>query len=76
MTRTDESQRPRQPGETARSKGRRRTLNSRRIAALPILERFLGRLRLREFLRDHLPHEDGRTRVPTATALVVLLRNC
>jgi transposase len=66
---------PRQPGETARSKGRRRTLNSRRIAALPILEHFLSRLRLREFLRDHLPHEDGRTRVPTATALLVLLRN-
>jgi transposase len=75
MTRMDEPQRPRQPGETARSKGRRRILNSRRIAALPILEHFLDRLRLREFLRDHLPHEDGRTRVPTATALLVLLRN-
>ena len=75
MTRMDEPQRPRQPGETARAKGRRRTLNSRRIAALPILEHFLSRLRLREFLRDHLPHEDGRTRVPTATALLVLLRN-
>ncbi len=59
----------------ARSKGRTRTLNSRRIAALPILEYFLSRLRLRDFLRDHLPHEDGRTRVPTATALLVLLRN-
>jgi transposase len=75
MTRTDEPRRPRLPGETARARGRRRTLNSRRIAALPILERFLERLRLREFLRDHLPHEDGRTRVPTATALLVLLRN-
>jgi transposase len=75
MTRMDERQRPRQPGETARSKGRRRILNSRRIAALPMLEHFLDRLRLREFLRDHLPHEDGRTRVPTATALLVLLRN-
>jgi transposase len=72
----DESQRPRQSGETARSKkGRQRILNSRRIAALPILDHFLGRLRLREFLRDHLPREDGRTRVPTATALLVLLRN-
>jgi transposase len=71
----DEPQRPRLPGETARSKGRRRTLNSRRIAALPILEHFLTRLRLREFLYDHLPHEDGRTRIPTATALLVLLRN-
>jgi transposase len=50
-------------------------LYSRRIAALPILEHFLGRLRLRDFLHDHLPREDGRTRVPTATALLVLLRN-
>ena len=72
----DEPQRPRQPGETARSKkGRRRTLNSRRIAALPILNHFLGRLRLRAFLSDHLPYEDGRTRIPTATALLVLVRN-
>jgi transposase len=63
------------PGETARTRGRRRILNSRRIAALPILEHFLSRLRLREFLREYLPHEDGRTRVPTATALLVLLRN-
>jgi len=71
----DQPQRPRQPGETARSKRRRRILNSRRIAALPILEHFLSRLRLRQFLYDHLPHEDRRTRVPTATGLLVLLRN-
>jgi transposase len=75
MTRVDQPQQPRLAGETARAKGRRRTLNSRRIAALPILDHFLRRLRLREFLRDHLPSEDGRTRVPTATALLVLLRN-
>ncbi len=71
----DEPPRPRLPGETARSKRRKRTLNSRRIAALPLVERFLDRLRLRDFLADHLPHEDGRTRIPTATALLVLLRN-
>jgi transposase len=71
----DDQQGRRQPGETARAKGRKRALNSRRIAALPILDHFLRRLRLREFLLDHLPHEDGRTRVPTATALLVLLRN-
>jgi transposase len=59
----------------ARSQGGRHTLNSRRIAALPIVGHFLSRLRLHEFLRDHLPHEDSRTRVPTATALLVLLRN-
>lgn len=71
----DNQQERRGPGETARTRGHKRTINTRRIAALPILEHFLSRLRLREFLRDHLPREHGRTRVPTATALLVLLRN-
>jgi Domain of unknown function (DUF4277) len=71
----DDQYERRRPGETARAKGRRQTLNSRRIAALPILEHFLRRLRLREFLCDHLPHEDRRSRVPTATALLILLKN-
>src|SRR6516164_5909420 len=75
MTHMDEPRQPALPGKTARAKGRRRTLNSRRVAALPILNRFLERLRLRQFLYDHLPHEDRRTRVPTATGLLVLLRN-
>jgi transposase len=75
ITHVDEPRRPPVPGNTARAKGRRRTLNSRRVAALPLLNRFLERLRLSHFLRDHLPDEDGRTRVPTATALLVLLRN-
>jgi hypothetical protein len=47
-------------------------LTSHRVAALPILNRFLRRLRLDEFLRDHLPREDRRARVSTATALLVL----
>ena len=61
------------PGETARAAGR--TLISCRVAALPVLDRFLRRLRLEEFLRHHLPREDRRSRVPTATALLVLLKN-
>jgi len=64
---------PPQPGETARAAGR--TLTSWRVAALPILDRFLRRLRLEEFLRDHLPPEDRRSRVPTATGLLVLVKN-
>lgn len=51
------------------------TLTSARIGALPILDRLLRRLRLDEFLRDHLPREDRRSRVPTATALTLLLKN-
>jgi transposase len=50
-------------------------LTSWRVAALPILGRSLRRLRLEEFLRGHLPPEDRRVRVPTATALLVLLQN-
>jgi transposase len=37
------------------------------------VEHFLSRLP--EFLRDHLPHEDNRTRISTASALLILLRN-
>lgn len=69
----DESTSPQRPGETARAAGR--TLISCRVAALPVLDRFLRRLRLDEFLRDHLPREDRRARVPTTTALLVLLKN-
>ena len=69
----NESASPQRSGETARAAGR--TLTSCRIAALPILDHFLRRLRLEEFLRDHLPREDRRARVPTATALLVLLKN-
>jgi transposase len=61
------------PGEVAQAQGR--TLNSYRIGALPILDRFLQRLRLEEFLRDRLPTEDARTKITTATGLILLLKN-
>ena len=64
---------PQPPGEIARAADS--TLTSYRVAALPILERFLQRLRLAEFLRAPLPPEDRRSRVPTATALLVLVKN-
>src|SRR3954468_11918802 len=61
------------PGETASTDGR--TLTSWRVAALPILDHFLRRLRLRDFLHEHLPREDRRCRVATATGLLVLVQN-
>lgn len=61
------------PGETAHAAGQ--TLTSRRVAALPILDHFLRRLRLRDFLHAHLPREDRRCRVATTTGLLVLVRN-
>jgi transposase len=45
------------------------------VGALPVLGRFLKRLRIEEFLSKHLPREDRRSRVPTATALLLLVRN-
>jgi transposase len=61
------------PGEVAQAQGR--TLNSYRMGALPVLDRFLQRLRLEEFLRDRLPSEDSRTKIATATGLLLLLKN-
>src|SRR3954452_15434999 len=61
------------PGEVAQAQGH--TLSSYRLGALPILDRILQRLRLEEFLRDRLPPEDPRTKVPTATGLLLLLKN-
>jgi len=64
---------PLRPGRTARAAGR--TLDSYTIGALPILDRFFDRLRLQSILRDHLPHEDRRCRIATATGLLLLLKN-
>jgi transposase len=69
----DQDQDTRRPGETARAQGH--TLVSRRVGALPILDRLLKRLRIEQFLRKHLPRVDRRSRVPTAAALLLLLRN-
>jgi transposase len=73
MTRVDGHKERRRPGETAHTGGH--TLNSRRIGALPILDDFLKRLRIEELLGKHLPREDRRSRVPTATVLLLLVRN-
>lgn len=61
------------PGESAHNDGR--TLHSYRLGALPLLDQFLERLRLEDFLRERLPAEDARTKVPTARGLVLLLKN-
>jgi transposase len=45
------------------------------VGALPVLGRFIKRLRIEEFLCKHLPREDRRSRVPTASALLLLVQN-
>ncbi len=61
------------PGRLARVG--RQTLRSVKMGALPIINRILQRLRLEEFLREHLPAEEKRVKVPTARALLVLVGN-
>ncbi len=53
----------------------RQTLRSEKIGALPILNHFIERLRLEQWLQECLPPEDKRVKVPAAKALLVLLRN-
>lgn len=50
-------------------------LHSRTIGALPIINRFLQRCQLRQILWRHLPLEDSRHRVSTATSILLMVRN-
>jgi transposase len=61
------------PGNVARSA--RDTLRSYTVGALPILDQFLRRMRLEDFLRSALPPEDRRTKLSPVKALLVLVRN-
>jgi transposase len=50
-------------------------LRSSTLGALPILDQFLRRMRLEDFLRAALPPEDRRSKLSPVKALLVLLRN-
>jgi len=73
--------RPRQPRSSVRppsppqARRRGRVLQSATVGALPILNRFLGRMRLESFLRAALPVEDRRTKLSPVKALLLLVRN-
>ncbi|TWU05848.1 DUF4277 domain-containing protein [Stieleria varia] len=51
------------------------TLQSRTIGALPIINRFIDRLNLHSLLNQFLPWEDGRSKVATSTAILLLVKN-
>ena len=72
-SRTDRPRKPKRTGRQARAG--RQTLRSEKIGALPILNHLMEQLRLEEFLREFLPPEDKRVKIPARKALLVLLRN-
>ena len=61
-------------GRTAHTE-RGSTLVTHAIGAIPILQRLLKRMRLHDFLQQHLPPEDKRTKVATPRVLLLLLDN-
>jgi transposase len=66
---------PAEPPAPPVSRTGRHVLRSSIVGALPILNHFLRRTRLEEFLRSALPPEDRRTKLSPVKALLVLLRN-
>lgn len=60
-------------GFRARSGGQ--TLRSWTVAAVPIINHLLERMRLEEILEQHLPPDDPRLEVPTSRGLLLLVRN-
>ena len=66
-------QQPVQLGQRAATDGWE--LRSYEIGALPLINSFLGRMRLAAILSEHLPADDPRTELPTVRAVLVLVRN-
>ena len=50
-------------------------LQSERLGALPVIDRFLARMGLAALLDRHLPASDARVSLPAATAIGVLVAN-
>ena len=50
-------------------------LRSYQIGVLPLVNRLLERMRLRQILSEHLPADDRRMELSTVSALLVLIRN-
>jgi len=50
-------------------------MQSYQVGALPLINRILERMRLREILSEHLPPDDPRLELPTVSSLLVLVRN-
>lgn len=75
MKRCKDAPRPRTtyPGYQSHAQGQ--TLRSWTVGGLPIVDHVLKRMRLESILQEHLPQDDCRMEIPTATGLLLLLRN-
>ena len=50
-------------------------LRTYQVGALPLINHLLRRMDLHHLLQRHLPKDDPRMKIPTATSLLVLVRN-
>jgi transposase len=50
-------------------------LHTYEVGALPLINHILEKMRLEEFLSEHLPPDDPRAELPTAQGLMVMVRN-
>lgn len=63
----------REPGQRAGTEDLQ--LRSYQVGAVPLINRLMERMRLREILSEHLPADDPRSELSTVLALLVLVRN-
>lgn len=64
---------PREPGRLAQAGNAE--LRSYDVGALPLINHILEKMRLEDFLSEHLPPDDPRAELPTAQGLMVMVRN-
>ena len=51
------------------------TLRTFDVGAMPLVNHILERMGLEDLLQKHLPPDDPRTELPTAQAILVMVRN-
>ncbi len=61
-------------GQRTEANGGKR-LVTHQVGPIPIINRILQRMRLQDFLKQHLPTDDKRTKVDSARVVLLLIRN-
>jgi transposase len=61
-------------GQRAEANGGKR-LVTHQVGPIPIINRILQRMHLQDFLKQHLPTDDKRTKVDSARVVLLLIRN-